>query len=161
MNWFLLSIALCVILIYPIVNNEKDRYTRALHDCMEGYIKNEHTLSKDVCADIEERERCSESIRQSCLIAERENRVSPQDCARQRWFSESEVVMLYFRVAGSTWMLLVLLCVVIWGGMYFLVQYKTSENSHKRMVDNFGDIFRRTMVVPSLEGRRRFRDDYD
>jgi hypothetical protein len=137
--------------------HEKDRYTVLLHDCMVEYVKNEHTLSKDVCSIIEERERCSESIRQSCLKAERDNRISPEECARQRWLTESEWVAVYNRVAGSTWTLLTLCCVTLLGGMYFLVQYWTAENSHKRMVDRFGDLFMQQPRLSSFDQRHRIK----
>jgi hypothetical protein len=138
MNWKVIFVSALLLVGWPVFYNEKHRYTHALHDCMESYIKNEHTLSKDVCANVEERERCSESIRRSCLQAERDNRVSPHDCAYAQWFQESSVVQLYIRLTDSTWALLCMGTIVVLGAMYFLVQYKTTENSHIRMVDTFG-----------------------
>lgn len=142
MNWAL-TLAFCLCLVaWPLFVHEKARYSQALRDCTESYARNEHTLSRDVCANVAERERCSESIRQSCLQAERDNRVSPAECARHRWFAEGEWAGLYARLAGSTITLVTLVCVLTLGGVYIFAMYRSSENTHKRMVDTFHRDFR-------------------
>ena len=137
----LLAVALLA-LGYPIYKHENDRYTRSLHDCMDRFVRNEYTLQKDVCMHVHEREKCSVAIRESCLRAERENLQSPEECARLHWLQESELVALYYRVAGSTFALLALLLAGVLGSMYFTVQYWTADNQNRRMVDAFQDFFR-------------------
>lgn len=127
---------------YPAAKHEMDRYNQAFHDCMDRYVRNEYTLKKDVCAKVDEREQCSEAIRFSCIQAETENRQTPEECARRKWVQESEVVALYYRVAGSTWSLLPLIVAVSVSGMYFLVKYQTVDNQNRRMADTFKDMMR-------------------
>lgn len=117
MNWTVLSLAVTLFVMYPLFVHEHGRYILALDSCYEAHIKNQHTLAQEACASVDLREKCSESMRASCLAAEREVRVSPHDCARRKWVAESEAVALYMRLAGSTWTLLVLAVVTILGSM--------------------------------------------
>ena len=141
MNWFILTLAIGLIVAYPFFVHEHDRYMLALDSCYETHIKNQHTLAQDACVNIDVREKCSESMRTSCLAAERENRISPRDCARRKWLIESEAVAVYMRLAGSTWTLLALAIVTILGAMYFYAQFKMVDSSNRRMVDAFGGMF--------------------
>lgn len=111
---------------------------------MDRFVRNEYTLKKDVCAHVHEREQCSEAIRESCLKAEAENRQTPEECARSKWMTESEVVALYFRVAGSTYSLLALIALFAVAGMYFTVQYWIGDNQNRRMTETFRDMVQYT-----------------
>lgn len=102
MRYLIVTIC-CLLLFYPVYHNETLKYHHALHDCWESYSANRDLLLTDICTNPLDRLRYKDAGTVHCDLAERETRLTPRQCAFQKWWFQTEFVRMYYRMAGSYW----------------------------------------------------------
>jgi hypothetical protein len=125
---------------------------------MVEWVQNENILQNELCQNAAERILHGEKVNTLCSTAEKENRLKPRTRAFQQWWRDSEVVALYNRVAGTTWILIGIVLFSIGVSIWGITHYCITNNRDKRNVGMITDFMNR---FPGLApSKRREQEEF-
>jgi hypothetical protein len=106
--------ALLAVLSLPLLHHETVRAYDCYQRCRATFAENERHLLDPACADPWVRSTKGAKQEALCQRAADENRVPPFLCAGQMLAREGQVARAWELIVGSPWMLLALVCFIVW-----------------------------------------------
>lgn len=160
-NTPLLITIVCLALAYPIYFIQYKRYQAIKAECMQEYRRNERILDSTMCADANERLFLGKKIQQVCIDAERENLITPSDCALRNWWHQFWVYTFFHQMTDSYWKVMPVGLVAFFILLWFASNHWIERVRIREFARLFGQAKQETMQVVEpfhrLEPRKRYR----
>ena len=113
------------------VSFETIRYQHTKDDCIQQQQKDVDLLSRDVCADAEDRLKFQKVV--DCESAERRLRLTIDQCTKQKWISNLFVVDVYTYLCNSYYTTVTCIMIIVLWYMWLWSKRKSEAHALDKM----------------------------
>lgn len=159
-TWMVVAIIVVGIGFFGTWCDEVAKYNTAYHTCQERWTKNNRILSNDICSDSYERILHGEKAQEMCLRAERENYITPSQCARQVWWQTCLLNKIMNELAGSYWKVMPVFVILSITAMYFAFSLFKEKAKVREFFHMFQSLKEETIPALPPATSYRFKDRF-